>query len=384
MDPKIRIDRSSMVLDTQCHLRFAATALAAPFLLAAFGAAAIEPQSVNLRTEDTTTFVWENDSFMPGPRTDRWYTNGLHLAKNYRPGSEPLSMEEVHKVGRFLFGRSAGCPDERVTTLRSECAIRVTYGLGQNMYTPRLITNPNAQRFDRPWAGWLYFGAGLINQSENRVQVAAYKMGPTGPASGAEDVQVAWHRLWHFDHPAGWDNQLRPMLGVQVSYLSSHLFKVGDSENLGIQLSWGGMFGNLRRVGRVGAAIVWSPTGNSGDLLAGSLDEGEFLVPEARGRSEDASLAGSFRRGVYFAHIQISAVAHNEFLTGRTFGARPQIVPIAGVYTTTVGLAVPIGDSGSHRIGWSFKVRSPEFRAIRAPQRDAYQRWAAITYSHYF
>jgi hypothetical protein len=344
----------------------------------------LRPKEAAQPAEDTFTFAWENDAFAPQRTTDRWYTNGLHAAWNYKPGAEPFSIKEVHSVARWLFRAPEKCLGKSPDTDDRECSVRVTYGLGQNMYTPTDITQSGAQEFDRPWAGWLYAGAGLTYRNSNHIQVAAYKMGPTGPGSLAGDVQIGWHRLLHLDHPAGWANQLRPKFGVQLSYLSARLFQLTEADTFGLQFSLGGLFGNLRRVARVSTAVVWSPSGGFGDVLAGTLDEGEFLIPESREALGDGTVSGVFRRGIYFVHLQGAAVAHNEFLTGRTFGTRPQIEPIVGVYTATLGFTVPFGPGTKGRIGWAYKVRSPEFRVTGQSQKDAYQRWAAITYSQHF
>ena len=39
--------------------------------------------------------------------------------------------------------------------------------LGQSIFTPEDITNPNLIVNDRPYAGWLYFGIGLIKRHKS-------------------------------------------------------------------------------------------------------------------------------------------------------------------------------------------------------------------------
>ena len=48
-------------------------------------------------------------------------------------------------------------------------ATATSYALGQKIYTPKNISNPNAQPNDRPWAGWLYGSVGLSNVSKEHV-----------------------------------------------------------------------------------------------------------------------------------------------------------------------------------------------------------------------
>src|SRR2546430_7064985 len=52
------------------------------------------------------------------------------------------------------------------TLFRSVEAPRFGYTVGQNIYTPRNIRSSIALTYDRPYAGWLYFG--MILQRQDR------------------------------------------------------------------------------------------------------------------------------------------------------------------------------------------------------------------------
>jgi len=323
------------------------------------------------------SFAFENDMLGGRNATDRWFTNGLQLAGSYQPGREPELLQPLTAWSRRWLLPSRCDP--------ADCELRVTAALGQSIYTPRDIEVADWQPRDRPWAAWLYGGIGLSSTSGNRHQVVALKVGPTGPAALGEAAQTFVHRyISDSPRPLGWDTQLRPRLGVQLSYLSTHRFRL--FERFGWQASWGGTLGNLRTLARVGLALTWSwDVRDVAGQLPGGLDEGEFFVPDhPPDQHNDGSLLASLRRTVVYVHGQASAVAYNVFLQGRTFGGRPQITPLRLVATSTVGVSVPFGARGRHKIGLAWKERSPEFKVRGEAGRDFYQRWGVLTYSWAF
>lgn len=318
----------------------------------------------------------ENDLF-GAKGSDRWYTNGVHLAGSFRRGQEPAPLRPVLDLGRWLLAAD-GCGP---SATEPGCEVTLTFGGGQNMYTPRHIDLASPQLRDRPWAGWLYGMLGLSQYVGNRHQMWSAKAGPIGPASLAEQAQTWVHRhLSDSPRPLGWGNQLRPRLGVQVSYLSTHRYVL--ARTVGLHLSWGGTLGNTRTLGRAGVGVSWSPS--SGETLRhqpGTLDEGDFLVPDFNSVAVGDTVWEALRHTVFYAHAQGSAVLYNGFLQGDTFAGRPQIEPIRGVATTTLGFTIPIGRNGRHKIGLAFKRRTPEFSVRGEVARDAYQRWGVLTYA---
>ena len=93
---------------------------------------------------------WENDSFLRSDTSDESYTNGTKIAWMYnrsRPGyHEPDWIDPLF---------AAWCQ----THLCNDGQVEFGYGhaLGQNLYTPEVIVDPNPQPYDRPWAAYLYY-----------------------------------------------------------------------------------------------------------------------------------------------------------------------------------------------------------------------------------
>ena len=318
-------------------------------------------------------FVLENDLLGTNNAKDRWYTNGMQLMLAFQKGREPELLKSTLSWGRWLVPQD--CEGDG-------CAVTLNTVLGQNIYTPRHVNVVEPQPRDRPWAGWLYGGIGMSNFNGNRHQVLAFKAGPTGPTSFAEGTQKAAHCcLGSSKEPMGWDNQLRPRLGVQLSYLSTDYHFV-DSP-VGVQTSWGGAVGNVRTFVRGAVAVTWSPAGGQGrGMQSGSLDEGEFFTPDFSAHATRGTLMDSLRHTVFYAHMQVSAVAYNVFLQGQTYKGRSEIDPERLVGTSTVGFTVPLGERGQHKLGVAWKRRTPEFE-VRGddPNRDRYQSWGVLSYS---
>jgi hypothetical protein len=318
-------------------------------------------------------FVFENDLIGTQSAKDRWYTNGLQLMLAYQPGREPALLKPVVSWGQWMVPQD--CQG-------SGCSLTMDTTLGQSIYTPERLDVAEAQPQDRPWAGWLYGGVGLTSFSGNRQQALGLKIGVTGPASLAEKTQKGAHCcLGSSKEPLGWDNQLRPRLGVQLNYLSTHYHFVDGP--VGLQSSWGGALGNIRTYVRGGLALTWSPAGGSQrGSQTGSLDEGDFFTPDFNAKAVDGSVWESLRHTVFFAHAQISAVAYNVFLQGRTYSGRTEIDPEHLVGTSTIGFLIPFGEQGRHKISLAWKRRTPEFKVPGIDtQGDRYQSWGVLSYS---
>ena len=319
-------------------------------------------------------FVLENDLLGTKNAKDRWYTNGMQLMLAFQEGREPALLKPTLSWGRWMVPQD--CESDG-------CGLTLDAVLGQSIYTPREVDVAEPQTRDRPWAGWLYGGIGLSNFSGNRHQVLAFKAGPTGPASGAEGLQKAAHCcLGSSKEPLGWDNQLRPRLGVQLSYLSTDYHFVNGP--VGVQTSWGGTVGNVRTFLRGAVAMTWSPAGGQDrGMQSGGLDEGEFFTPDFSAHATRGTLMDSLRHTVFYAHLQVSAMAYNVFLQGQTYKGRSEIDPERLVGTSTVGFTVPLGERGQHKVGVAWKRRTPEFEVRGAdPNRDRYQSWGMLSYSH--
>jgi lipid A 3-O-deacylase len=246
---------------------------------------------------------FENDFF--GGGTDRHFSHGTRIECLTSPIQWMTDVAD--KVPWFRSERARSNP-------KDELKARASFSLGQNIYTPEDTAATQLLTEDRPYAGWLYMGFGLVaEQGTKRYDKLELEIGMVGPYSFAEDVQTFWHSLLGLQVPQGWDNQLENEPGAVLYYEQTRRF---ERQNLGWGLDadvlphFGGALGNVFTYGAVGITF-----------RIGSGLEDDFGPPRIR-----PSLPGSayFRpekgfNGYLFAGLEGRAVLYNIFLDGNAF-----------------------------------------------------------------
>ena len=165
---------------TPVYRFIAAIVLLACVALPARAASPIAPEVSAWFSE--AQFLIDNDMLAS---TDRYYTNGFKFGG-------AVKLDNIWSLLRVPGNVALGIT-------RPDPGLEVFGGLflGQNMYTPKRITDPSPQPFDRPWAGWLYLATVLqVVQPDGKVlDSVEFDIGMVGPASLAEHVQKGWHEL---------------------------------------------------------------------------------------------------------------------------------------------------------------------------------------------
>lgn len=129
-------------------------------------------------------FAIENDFWA---RTDRYYTNGIHLRA---------------ELGQYVVGAS------------------------QLIFTPRNADEAGVNTSDRPWGGLIYFNVGAHTE-ENRTW--RWYLGFTGHKTYADRLQENWHDYIGIYHPAGWRHQLPSELVLNLQYEQTWSHSWGQS-----------------------------------------------------------------------------------------------------------------------------------------------------------
>lgn len=262
--------------------------------------------SVEARSDDPgyiTSIQFENDFF--GGGTDRHFSHGTRI-ECLTPALQVIT-DVADKLPWFK-------TEEARSGDRNELEARVSFSLGQNIYTPEDTAASQLITDDRPYAGWLYLGFGLVaNQGAKRYDKLELEIGLVGPYSFAEDVQKFWHSLFGLQVPNGWDNQLKTEPGAVLYYEQTRRFEMQDvclGLNADVLPHFGGALGNVFTYGAAGITF----------RIGSNLSE-DFGPPRIR-----PSLPGNayFRpdRGFIwylFAGLEGRAVLHNIFLDGNTF-----------------------------------------------------------------
>ncbi|TNE65546.1 MAG: lipid A deacylase LpxR family protein [Alphaproteobacteria bacterium] len=249
------------------------------------------------------TLQVENDLFFG--KTDRDYTNGLRLSYVHHPDEVGMA-DKVSALLKKLSPVATGSPD---------ADIYYTFGLGQNMYTPEDIEDPDLILDDRPYAGWTYLQFGVTVRSRHDFEVLELDAGIVGPASGAAFTQRQWHKLIGSPIPQGWSHQLPNEPGLNLHYFRGHRFVIGSNDEPGgwaadITPHGGLALGNIYTYGALGATFRFGsnldrelgappriqPSLPGSDYFGGSgLDFYVFAGAEARAMVRNIFLDGTWR-----------------------------------------------------------------------------------------
>jgi len=301
---------------------------------------------------DPSSFVtlqFDNDFF---GGNDGHFTNGMRAAYLSPEGAVPLPIRKAGEV---------------IPLFHANQNMRFGFSIGQNIYTPRDISLSDPPEDDRPYAGWLYMGFGLVSEDGTWQDKLEMDIGIVGPYSLAEETQTEWHRAFGFRQPKGWDKQLKTEPGFTLYYERSrrslYEFELHDYipiENLGVDFTphFGLALGNVHTHGALGF------TARFGDDLPA-----DFGPPKIR-----PNLPGSdyFRPhdsiGWYiFGGVEGRLVARNIFLDGNTFRSSRSVDKIPIVADFQAGAAITFWRA---RLSYTHLWRTPEF--IRQNAFDNY------------
>ncbi len=145
----------------------------------------------------------ENDArfFKPNNPTDRFYTNGLALSAAWQPAFVQCFAEHVELLETFDPKRTA-----------------FGVNVGQQIFTPRDLADPNLIPDDRPYAGYLYGGVFIQRSNRTTFDHMQLDVGIVGPSSWGEDAQKFIHHMLPDNiNPEGWDNQLHDEPAIQLT-----------------------------------------------------------------------------------------------------------------------------------------------------------------------
>jgi len=231
--------------------------------------------------------TWKQDTDSVPPSTTPWYHSLIKaMPFFYAPGSQS---------GMFL-------------------------AVGQNIYTPDDLYRQDLIVDDRPYAGYLYLGFGLIKRNARHMDTLEVDVGIVGRHSYAEDVQEQVHKWIGNDEPKGWANQLQDEPTLEITYEHKWKWLNADTGNhWGYDLipHAGFAVGNVAIYANAGAEfrVGWKRPNDFGTCtIRPGCESGAFPDYENHDRS------GGSRFGVFFfLGADAQAVAHDIFLDGNTF-----------------------------------------------------------------
>jgi len=293
---------------------------------------------------------FDNDLF--GGGTDRHFTHGSRVTCL----TEPIGWI-TDTAGQLPWFDTK----QALQKTDSDLHARASISLGQNIFTPEDITKRGLIKEDRPYAGWLYVGFGLVaNQGSKRYDKLELSIGVVGPLSYADEVQKGWHSLFDLRRPKGWKNQLKNEPALNVFYEQARRF-YKSSRILGLEYDLiphiGGGLGNVLVYGAAGVTVRIGP-----DLAD------DFGPPRIR-----PSLPGGdyFRakegfNWYLFAGVEGRAVLHNIFLDGNTFAESHSVDREIWVGDLQAGAAIQLRN---FRISYTQIYRSREYSGQDRPDK---------------
>jgi hypothetical protein len=296
----------------------------------------------------------ENDAFSDSG--DKHYTQGLrfaYLSSPVTPGGFWDGPFEALGWALPIFD------DSRVHQRRYLWTIA-----GQSLFTPEDTNRFNPDPADRPYAGWLYTGASLLQDTEGRMlenfEVLA---GIVGPDALGRQTQNDFHQFISVGEARGWGYQLKDEPGVMVSYERKYRLALPLVGNFGFDAipEAGVTLGNVMTYGSAGIMF------RMGQNLA--ADYGPARVrPSLSGNGwfDRDRLDGAFGWQV-FAGAQGRAVGYNIFLDGNTLASSRHVERKVLVGDLMGGVSLFWADA--IRLDLVVTQRSPEFEEQRKPDR---------------
>ncbi len=294
--------------------------------------------------ENYLSFSYEND--LIGDGTDKYYTSGVRATYfNVKTKVPPVIDDIAGAIPDFDINDTTG----------------TYFTLGQNIYSPSVVTESAPQDGDRPWAGWLYGSIGLATLTEDHIDDVELTLGVVGPQSLGEQTQKFIHsHITDSPTPKGWRNQLDFEPGVILSWQRrwprgmdgtwsldfGHDYRLNAEPNVNISL------GNIYTYAGTGIMFTFGP-------YQDSLQDTPPRVKPAMSGTGYFDVPDDNWSWYLFGGVDGRAVARNIFLDGNSFDSDSPSVdkkPLVG--DAVAGVAFTLYD---YRLSYTANYRTKEF-----------------------
>ncbi len=295
------------------------------------------------------TVLEENDSLFFN--SDKHYTQGLRLSDLV--GGSPISGSLWDNGFNLLnFGPFFDPGGTRKTSILA----------GQSIFTPKDLALKPPDPRDRPYAGWLYGGISMLEESDHRMlENFEIDFGMVGPGALGELAQNTFHQFIGAQQAKGWSDQIQHEFGGMVSYERMWRLPLFGDNSFGADIvpEIGATAGNVFTYGDVGALL------RIGKGL--HADYGPVRVRPALSGTDyfDESGLDNDRGWYFFLGTQGRAVGRNIFLDGNTYRTSRSVPKKDFVGDAEAGVSLLW--SRSLRVDLSVTSRSEEFIGQHGP-----------------
>ena len=269
--------------------------------------AAEDDQNVSRSDGGVFSLYFENDLFAD---TDQQYTNGTKIG---------WVSPDLKEFAHTYFPRFTEYVAAKIPYLTNdELSKNVAFSFGQNMYTPENIITTELVENDRPYAGWLYLGAGFHMKDEKIQNTFEIQLGVVGPSALGKEIQDFVHDRRGIARANGWANQLEDELGLNL--ITEHRRRLNQN-NIGKGWEMDAIANGSAVLGNVSTYVNVGIEGRLGYNLP--LDFGTTHIRPG-GETNIPVLPGIHRKEenysfLLFASVDGRAVARDIFLDGNTF-----------------------------------------------------------------
>lgn len=302
-------------------------------------------------------FTEENNNL--GSDNDRYYVNGLDVGYLSQPLSASgnwasRSSKSIEDALPFIF------PAQGQRDQHFDWTV-----IGQQMYTPsdknRSVPDPD----DRPYAGWLFTGIALQQDTDaRRLDDLSVTVGLVGPDSFARQTQNGFHRIFGYGSANGWSHQLHDEPALTLSY--AHLWRFSTQPIANgltadaipeVGATVGNVFDYVEGGGLV--RLGWGLDADYGPpVMQPGIAGGTYFNPGRTGRPW----------GLYgFGGFQGRLVGHDLFLDGSSFRDSPSVEKYPWVHDFVAG--VTFYTRHAVRIDFVYIARSEEFHGQAEGER---------------
>jgi lipid A 3-O-deacylase len=296
------------------------------------------------------TILEENDSLYFN--SDKHYTQGLRISDLL---SETLSPGGLWDDAFKIVGSVAPVFQPGGTR-------RTAIFLGQSIFTPKNLAIRPPDPHDRPYAGWLYAGASLLQETGSQMlENAELDLGIVGPGALGKQVQNDFHQFIGVPQAKGWSSQLQQEFGIVLSYERLWRLPLVGDNRLGVDIvpQLGASVGNIFTYGETGMLL------RIGRGLG--ADYGPVRIRPALSGTDyfDAERLDEGQGYYFFAGTQGRVVGRNIFLDGNSFRTSPSVSKKNLVGDAQAGFSVLL--SKSLRFDISVALRTEEFHGQHTP-----------------